>query len=145
MNLRITFLDTSSIFHILGAIIGVNLVLKKIDNPYYWFATGWRERLIRGFIGFLFNTVFLSFLSKNFLIFLLYFIVFLYIEYVTYENLTSDFFIYSIFYGLSGVFCYGYLPLIFSKVNLTNNDYMKKKFELIIKRKNSGIIDDIHF
>lgn len=128
MNLRITFLDSASIFHILGAVIGINLVLKNIDNPYYWFATGWNQRLIRGLIGFFFNTIFLSFLSKIFFNF--------FKGFVTFENLTSDYFIFGFFYGISGVICYGYLPLLFSKMNLTNNEYISKKTELL-RRKNS--------
>ena len=66
VSIRATFLDSTAIFHILGAFLGINLVLKNIDNPYYWFACGWKKRLIRGFIGFTINSLLLNFLSKLF-------------------------------------------------------------------------------
>ncbi len=64
VSIRTTFLDSTAIFHILGATFGVNLVLKNIDNPYYWFASSWTSRLLRGSIGFFFNVTFLNVLSK---------------------------------------------------------------------------------
>jgi len=64
ISIRATFLDSTAIFHILGAAFGVNLVLKNIDNPYYWFASSWTQRIIRGCIGFTINVFFLNILSK---------------------------------------------------------------------------------
>jgi hypothetical protein len=56
-----TFLDSTSIFHILGATIGVNIVLKNIDKPFIWFITPWWQRLIRGIIGAIINMTLISF------------------------------------------------------------------------------------
>ena len=130
MNLRITYLDSSSIFHILGAVFGINYVLKNIDNPYYWFATDWTSRLIRGIIGFVLNSVFLSLLSKTIYLFYKKNFINKIKDFVDFENLTSDYTIYSIFYGVSGFVCYGYLPLFFNKIGLTNSEYVERKTEL---------------
>jgi hypothetical protein len=59
-----TFLDSSSIFHILGAAFGVNFVLKNIPNPFYWFISPWWVRFLRGTIGFTFNMLIVKLTSN---------------------------------------------------------------------------------
>jgi hypothetical protein len=66
MSLKMTFLDSTALFNILGASLGVNFVLKNIDNRFYWFITPWWQRLIRGTIGFILNMLLINLTSKLF-------------------------------------------------------------------------------
>jgi hypothetical protein len=63
MSVKLTFLDSTAIFNILGASLGVNFVLKHIDNRFYWFITPWWQRLIRGVTGFILNMLIVSLTS----------------------------------------------------------------------------------
>lgn len=56
---------------------------------------------------------------------------------MNFEVLTANYFIYSSLYGISAYICYGLLPLLFSKIGLTNNEYTNKKIELV-RRKSSN-------
>ncbi len=64
MSIKLTLLDSTAIFHILGASIGVNFVLKNIDNRFYWFITPWWQRLTRGALGFMVNMLIAHFTGK---------------------------------------------------------------------------------
>jgi hypothetical protein len=64
LSIRMTFLDSTSIFHIFGATVGVNIVLKHIDKPFVWFVTDWWQRLLRGLLGACVNMIIISFTSN---------------------------------------------------------------------------------
>lgn len=57
---------------------------------------------------------------------------------MSFEALTANYFIFSLFYAFSAYIGYGILPILFSKIGLTNNEYVNKKHELV-KRKSTII------
>jgi hypothetical protein len=48
----------------------------------------------------------------------------------------------SFLYAISGLICYGIIPVLCSKVGLTNTEYTQKKEERIKKRDSKVIRDD---
>lgn len=108
-----TLLDSSIIFHILGATFGINQVLKSVKNPYYWHVTHWYLRIIIGVFGF----------SINYLISLYY----------THKvfDVVTNYAIEAFMSALSGFICYGFVPILFDKFNLLNEDVSEE----IIRKK----------
>lgn len=118
VTIQKTLLDTCVMFQIVGIAFGINFVLKNVKNPYYWQITSWFTRLLRGIIGF----------SIHYMIIL--FIITIELDFITQYAVMS---LLSFFAALT---CHGFLPYIFDKLSLLNqdmNEEIKRKY-LIYKK-----------
>ncbi len=108
-----TLLDSSIVFHIVGATFGINQVLKNVKNPYYWHVTPWYSRVFRGFVGFMTNYLIASYYTKK-----------------SFDVVTS-YAIEAVMSGISGFVCFGLIPILFDRLHMLNEEVSEE----IIRKK----------
>lgn len=95
----------------LGAVFGVNAVIKNVNDILFWYKTGYVSRITRGLIGFIVNYSIIC-ESNSFL----------------FESLPANYMFDSLLFIISGFICYGLLALVLEKIGLTNRE-KDKNFE----------------
>lgn len=103
LSIKNTFLESSLVYNIFGATMGINFLLKHLKNYHLWIVSKPIIRVGRGLIGF--------FVNLN----LLYLI-----RFVNFNIMINTYILYIIIFTITGFVSYGLLPIFFSYVNLTN-------------------------
>ena len=126
ISIKDTFLESTVLFYIMGATIGVNFILKHLRNYSVWIATEWYTRIIRGIFGFWINICILT-LVRN----------------IKFRSVTNAYIIMSLLYIIGGFVSFGVLPITFEKIKLTNliTPIDEKKLK---EKRHYEISDEIH-
>ena len=116
ISVKYTFVESTVLFYILGATMGINFLIKYLKNYSIWIVTSFEKRILRGIIGF---TVNLSFL--------------LIVKYIQFRNIINVYFVLIIIYLSTGFICYGLLPKVFEIIRISNliTQFEEKKAKMI--------------
>jgi hypothetical protein len=65
-----------------------------------------------------------------------------FLDIATFKSITSDYLIFSFLYATAGFLLYGILPVIFSKIGLTNTEFTAKKREKLGRSLTTPLINE---